>query len=174
MNEDLPASVILIGMPGAGKSTIGVLLAKEIGLGFVDTDLSIQIREGHTLQEIVDRDGHLVLRRIEEEVLLDLDCDGQVVSTGGSAVYSAPAMRHLRNCGPTVYLDVPLDELRRRIHNFDSRGIARRKNQTIEELFEERTRLYREHADITIDCDGGTPQHVVEAVMAALTAWGRA
>lgn len=171
MIENLPTSVILIGMPGAGKSTIGVLIAKALGLGFVDSDLSIQIREGRTLQQIVDRDGHLALRRCEEEVLLDLDCDGQVVATGGSAVYSEAAMRHLRRCGPTVYLDVPLDELLRRIHDFDTRGIARREDQSFEELFGERSRLYRNHADITLDCDGLIPQAVVDALLAALAAY---
>lgn len=169
-----PASVILIGMPGAGKSTIGVLIAKVLGLGFVDSDLSIQTRESRTLQQIVDRDGHLTLRHIEEEVLLDLDCDGNVVSTGGSAVYSEPAMLHLSRCGPVIYLDVPLDELRRRIRDYDSRGIARRHDQTFEELFEERTLLYRRHADITIACHGMNPQDVVETLLEALGNWENA
>jgi len=169
-----PSSVILIGMPGAGKSTIGVLIAKVLGLGFTDSDLSIQTREGRTLQQIVDRDGHLRLRHIEEEVLLDLDCDGQVVSTGGSAVYSEAAMLHLRRCGVVVYLDVPIAELHRRIHDFDSRGIAMRHDQSFEELFEERTVLYRKHSDITIDCRDMTPQHVVEALIEALAAWEEA
>jgi shikimate kinase len=161
-------SVVLIGMPGAGKSTIGVLLAKELGLGFVDTDLLIQTREGRTLQEILDGSDYLNLRRIEEEVMLAHDFHGEVVATGGSAVYSEAGMDHLSECGPVVYLDVPLEVLRRRIHNYDTRGIARRPDQSFAELFEERTALYRRHADVTVTCTDHLPGEVVDDIVAAL------
>lgn len=161
-------SVILIGMPGAGKSTIGVLLAKELGLGFLDTDLSIQLREGKTLQSILDESDYLNLRRIEEEVLLATDCHGLVVATGGSAVYSEKAMAHLKACGPVVYLDVPVEVLRRRIHNYDSRGIARRPEQSFAELFDERTALYRRYADLTLRCIDHLPGEVVDDIASAL------
>jgi len=165
-------SVILIGMPGAGKSTIGVLLAKELGLGFLDTDLSIQLREGRTLQEILDGSDYLELRRIEQEVLLATDCHNLVVATGGSAVYSEPAMTHLRACGPVVFLDVPVEVLRRRIHNYDSRGIARRPDQSFADLFAERTALYRRHADVTVTCVDHLPGEVVDDIIAALQRLG--
>ena len=165
-------SVILIGMPGAGKSTIGVLLAKEMGLGFVDTDLSIQIREGRTLQEILDGSDYLNLRHIEEEVLLEHDCRGEVIATGGSAVYSEAGMVHLKRFGPVVYLDVPVEVLRRRIHNYDTRGIARRPNQSFAELFDERTALYRRHADVTVTCIDHLPGEVVDDIVATLGARG--
>ena len=161
-------SVVLIGMPGAGKSTVGVLLAKELGLGFVDTDLLIQLREGRTLQDILDASDYLNLRRIEEEVLLETDCRDEVIATGGSVVYSEAGMAHLKRCGPAVYLDVPLDELRQRIHNYETRGIARRPDQSFAELFAERTALYRRHADLVVPCAGLGPGEVVEAVLAAL------
>jgi len=164
-------SVILIGMPGAGKSTIGVLLAKELGLGFVDTDLLIQLREGRTLQAILDGSDYLNLRRIEEEVLLELDCRGLVVATGGSAVYSDASMRHLKACGVAIYLDVPLEQLRRRIHNYDSRGIARRPEQSFAELFTERSALYRRYADLTHVCTDHTPGELVEELLADLRAY---
>ncbi len=168
MDHSRHDSVILIGMPGAGKSTIGVLLAKELGLGFLDTDLSIQTREGRTLQSILDGSDYLELRRIEEEVLLATDCHGLVVATGGSAVYSEAAMARLRACGPVVYLDVPVDVLRRRIHNYDTRGIARRPDQSFAELFEERTALYRKHADLTVTCIDHLPGEVVDDIVTAL------
>jgi shikimate kinase len=167
MSPPAAPSVILIGMPGAGKSTIGVLLAKELGLGFVDTDLLIQIREGVTLQQILDRSDYLNLRHIEEEVLLELDCHG-LVATGGSAVYSEVSMEHLRGCGPIVYLDVPVDVLRRRIHDYDRRGIARRPDQSFADLFAERTALYRRHADVTVTCTDHLPGAVVDDIVRAL------
>ncbi|MDX1594911.1 MAG: shikimate kinase [Gammaproteobacteria bacterium] len=170
MSPSRHQSVILIGMPGAGKSTIGVLLAKELGLGFLDTDLAIQLREGRTLQEILDGSDYLDLRRIEEEVLLETDCHGQVIATGGSAVYSEAGMAHLKACGPTVFLDVPLDVLRRRIHNYEHRGIARRPGQSFASLFEERTVLYRRYADLTVTCTDHLPGEVVDDIVAALAA----
>jgi shikimate kinase len=160
--------VVLIGMPGAGKSTVGVLLAKRLAFGFVDTDLLIQTREGESLQAILDRRGYLELRRIEEQVLLGLDSRRQVVATGGSAVYSAAAMRHLRNSGTAVYLDVPLAVLRERIHDYATRGIACRPGQDLAELFAERSVLYRRHADLTAACGTLRPEQVVEHIVAAL------
>jgi len=168
MNLTTGHSVILIGMPGAGKSTIGVLLAKELGLGFVDTDLLIQIREGRALQKILDTTGYLNLRHIEEEVLLELDCRDEVIATGGSVVYSEPGMAHLKRYGPAIYLDVPLEVLHRRIHNYDTRGIARRPDQSFADLFAERTALYQRYADLTIACLEHTPGQVVDEISAAM------
>jgi shikimate kinase len=98
-------------MPGAGKSTIGILLAKELGLDFLDTDISIQVQQGKTLQQISDQSGYMALRQFEEQVLLSEDIAGRVVSTGGSAVYSEPGMARLKNGATVVFLDVSLQQL---------------------------------------------------------------
>lgn len=162
-------SVILVGMPGAGKSTLGVLLAKELNLDFLDTDVSIQVHEGRSLQDIMDSEGYMKLREIEEAVLLNTDANGKVISTGGSAVYSDAGMQHLKAQGTVVFLDVTLSELRKRIHNFDTRGIARRPDQSFEELFEERCALYNKYADIHYDCNGQSPAEILEAIKERLT-----
>lgn len=146
-------SLILIGMPGAGKSTIGVMLAKELAKDFVDTDILIQSRENATLQDIMDEGGYLHLRDIEADVIMETNLKNHIIATGGSAVYSDEAMKHLAKYGPIVYLDANLDELRRRIHNYESRGIARREDQSFDDVFAERTLLYRKYADIVIDCN---------------------
>ncbi len=161
-------SIILIGMPGAGKSTIGVLLAKQMGLGFSDTDVAIQVREAKTLQQILDESDYLKLRGIEEDVLLTTDIDSKVIATGGSAVYSEAGMQRLRESGCTVFLDVPLEVLTQRIHNYEQRGIARRPEQSFAELFSERRALYSKFADIHIPCANLTTQAVVDAIAAQL------
>ena len=161
-------TVVLIGMPGAGKSTIGILLAKELGLDFIDTDVNIQVREGQTLQNITDHQGYLALRSIEERVLLAEDIRGKVVSTGGSAVYSEAGMAHLKQDATVVFLDVPLAELEQRISNFNTRGIARRPDQSFEDLFEERSVLYKRYADIRIDCSNLQIEEVLQKTRSAL------
>jgi len=162
-------SIVLIGMPGAGKSTIGVVLAKELAKDFVDTDILIQSREKQTLQEIMDAGGYLHLRDVEADVILETDLKSHVIATGGSAVYSDAAMKHLSEYGTIVYLDASLGELRRRIHNYESRGIARREDQSFEEVFEERTILYRKYADITIDCNNTSQPKVLAALLSELS-----
>jgi shikimate kinase len=163
-----PQSITLIGMPGAGKSTIGVLLAKELAKDFVDTDVLIQVREQKTLQEIMDASDYLNLRRIEEEVILSTDLRNHVIATGGSAVYGDAGMQHLKRYGPVVFLSVSLDELQRRIHNYASRGIARRPDQSFDDVFAERNRLYRQYADIVIECDGKNQAAVIEQLVRQL------
>ena len=157
-------SIVLIGMPGAGKSTLGILLAKELGLGFVDADIAIQVRRGETLQETLNKHGYIYLRDCEEQVLLTEDIDHKVVATGGSAVYSEQGMARLKSLATIVFLDVSLPQLRQRITNFDQRGIARKPNQTLEELFLERRALYQRYADLTIDCDQQSVQQVLETL----------
>ncbi|MCE2030406.1 shikimate kinase [Sessilibacter corallicola] len=162
-------SVVLVGMPGVGKSTLGVLLAKELGMEFVDTDLSIQTREGQTLQEIMDANGYLALRDVEQQVLLELKfLTPKVVATGGSAVYSELGMENMRKHGRVVYLSLSLDALRGRIHNYEERGIARAPGQSFESLMEERVELYSKYADITIDCEQKTPQQCLQLMLDAL------
>lgn len=161
--------IVLIGMPGSGKSTIGPLLAKASLRDFIDTDLLIQARHNRSLQDIVDKDGYQVLRQIEEEVLLDADFENRVIATGGSVVYSDVGMKRLASLGPIVHLDVSLAGLLKRIHNYESRGIARRPGQSLESLYEERQALYRRYADITIDCSHSTPEECVDAILAMLS-----
>ena len=161
-------NLVLIGMPGSGKSTVGVLLAKRLGLGFVDTDLLIQEETGRTLQAIVDQDGYEALRRIEEQVLLKLDVGHKVISTGGSAVYSAPAMEHLKTNGTVVFLDIPLELVIERIGDHSMRGISRRPDQSLEALFRERFELYCRYADLTIRGEGLNQEEVCDEVIRAL------
>lgn len=148
----MKSNITLIGMPGAGKSTIGIILAKDLAYGFLDTDVLIQINQQKSLQDIVDGSGYMTLRQIEEEEIAKVNLQRHIIATGGSAVYSDAAMKHLAQDSVIVFLDVDLKEIRERIHNFDTRGIARSEDQTIEDLFEERVTLYKKYADITLDC----------------------
>lgn len=160
-------NIVLIGMPGAGKSTVGVLLAKALSLAFMDTDVVIQSLEGRRLQEILDAEGVDSFRRIEERHVLALRCEGHVIATGGSVVYSDAAMAHLRRGGLVVYLDVPLALLAVRLGNLPTRGVARAAGQSIESLQAEREPLYRRYADVTIACAGMSHEGVVTAVIEA-------
>lgn len=145
-------NIVLVGMPGAGKSTVGVILAKQASMDFVDTDVVIQNSQGRSLQEIVDTRGHMDLRGIEEEIILGLQVTGCVVATGGSAVYSEPAMSHLGARGTVVFLDVDIETLQARVKDYETRGLAKSAAQTFQDLFDERAPLYRKYADIVISC----------------------
>lgn len=149
----MKSNITLIGMPGAGKSTVGIILAKIMSFGFIDTDVLIQINRQKSLQEIIDGSDYLNLREIEEEEILKINIGSHVIATGGSAVYSERAMSHLRSISNVVFLEVEFEEIRRRIHNFETRGIAKTETQTFLELFDERQALYKKHADLTIDCN---------------------
>lgn len=146
------SNIILTGMPGAGKSTVGVLLAKALKKPFIDTDLLIQQRENSFLQEIINDRGIAGFVRIEEEVVLGLDTAGHVIATGGSVIYSDASMRHLKSMGIVVFLDLKLYQLEKRLKNISTRGIAMRSGQSIGDLYAERQPLYMRHADIKIDC----------------------
>lgn len=154
-------------MPACGKSTVGVVLAKTVNKGFLDTDLLIQQREGRRLQEIIDAEGNDYFRRVERSVLLDFNGSGQVVATGGSAVYFEDAMEHFRRDGVVVYLKVSLDNILERMNNIRTRGISIDKGQTIEELYLERVPLYEKYADITVEADGCTVEQVIEKIALA-------
>ena len=164
----MKTGVILIGMPGVGKSTIGILLAKTLGLDFLDTDVAIQVEAGHSLQHIIDHQGHLALRALEEKVLLQTDARNKVIATGGSAVYSDAAMAHFKNQGTIVYLAASKTLLEKRLHNYATRGIARRPDQSFEDLFTERCTLYSRYADITINCDGQDMDTLVQIIQSKL------
>ncbi len=139
-------------MPGAGKSTVGVILAKQTSSDFIDTDVLIQRSEGRSLQAILDSDGHITLRKIEERIVLSLRLTNHVIATGGSAVYSPTAMTHLKANGVIVFLTVALAALEKRIKDFELRGIARSPGQSFQDLFVERASLYTKYADLTLDC----------------------
>ncbi len=149
----MKSNITLIGMPGAGKSTIGIILAKNLGLGFIDTDVLIQINQQKTLQQIIDETTHHNLRSIEEKEILKININKHVIATGGSAAYSKKAMQHLQNISKMVFLEVNFKEINKRIHNFDTRGIAKDNAQTFMELFNERQTLYKKYAEVTIDCN---------------------
>ena len=163
------SNLVLIGMPGSGKSTVGVILAKKTSRDFVDTDVLIQTSQKRTLQDIVDTDGYAVLRKIEEEALLGLFMQNHVIATGGSAAYSDQAMTHLKSDGILIFLDVDLATLESRVRDFSTRGIARRPDQSFAELFDERLPLYTKHADFTIKCDGMTQEQVCERLIEEVT-----
>ena len=145
-------NVVLIGMPGAGKSTVGDLLARSLKAPFIDTDALIRQKEGLSLQEIILHKGKENFLKIEEEAVLELACEGAVIATGGSVVYSAASMEHLSGTGIVVYLDLKYHNLEKRIKNLESRGIAIEKGQSLYDLYRERTPLYLKYADITVKC----------------------
>jgi shikimate kinase len=153
MTKKTSKAIVLIGMPGVGKSTVGVLLAKSLGLGFIDTDRTIEKYVNSGLQKYINQNGYQSLRTAEEQVLLKEDVSAKVVATGGSAVYSDAGMIHLKSQGMVIFLDLPQDQLERRITNFTTRGIARRPNQSFSSLFNERRELYLRYADIQVDCN---------------------
>ncbi len=157
-------NITLTGMPGAGKSTVGIILAKNISLGFIDTDVLIQINNQKSLQEIMDESDYLNLRRIEEREILKLNISNHVIATGGSAIYSEKAMSHLQTISNIIFLDVNLETSRKRIRNFDTRGIAKADNQTFDDLFNERQLLYRKYAELTIDCNSSSQEEIAEKI----------
>jgi shikimate kinase len=161
-------NLVLIGMPGAGKSTCGVLLAKAMGRPFIDTDVWIQSLEGCRLQEIIDGRGLAAMRAVEEQRVLELAVRGHVVATGGSVVYSPAAMRHLRAAGEVIFLEVGVALLHERLGDAAERGIVRAPGQSFAELYAERLPLYRRYADHTIACDGLDHEGVVAAVLEAV------
>ncbi len=161
-------NIILIGMPGSGKSTVGVLLAKMLGMNFIDADLLIQQREGMKLYEILEQKGNAYFAKVEDEVNASIKTENTVIATGGSVVYGQKAMAHLKSIGTVVYLKVPLRELERRIKNFATRGIQMEPGQTLADLLDERAPLYEKYADCTVTTGGAGLQRNAEKIMAAL------
>ena len=161
-------NIILIGMPGAGKSTVGVLLAKTLGYAFLDTDLVIQQREGALLQSLVDSLGVEAFLDVEADAICSVECRGTVIAPGGSAVCRERAMSHLKALGRIVYLHLPLEELERRLNNISTRGIAMAPGETLADLVAYRAPLYRNDADLTVDVGRQSLEETVALVLRAL------
>lgn len=162
------SNLLLIGMPGSGKSTLGVLLARVTVKDFVDTDLLIQHRTQCSLQEVLEREGHLALRQLEADVLLDLEVENSVIATGGSAVYSEPAMKHLKRNAFCIYLELWIEALLSRIQDMGTRGIARPPGQSFEQMYKERDALYRQHADLIVPMEGLAVEQSLQAILAGI------
>ena len=158
-------SIILIGMPGCGKSTLGVILAKELGLSFVDTDIVIQERTGELLQTTLETRGVTALLDEEEQAILGLDMTKPcVISTGGSAVLRENSMEHLKKNGVCVYIKLSCEEIEKRINNRDTRGIAAEKGETLRDIYNFRTPYYEKYADIVVDCGGKSVTENISAI----------
>ena len=158
-------NVILVGMPSCGKSTIGVVLAKTMNKGFVDTELLKQQKEGKTLQDIINEHGNEYFHQVEENVLLATDVRNFVIATGGSAIYFDRAMEHFKEHGKIVYIKVSLETILERLNNIKTRGVTLGKGQTIEDLYKQRIPLYEKHADIVIEAEHLTIEEVVEKII---------
>lgn len=158
-------NLVLIGMPGAGKSTLGVLLAKALGKDFVDTDLMIQSIEGRLLQEIIATEGVAKFLSIEESVLLSLNAADTVIATGGSAIYSNHGMTHLKEEGVIIYIELTYETIAKRIANIASRGIAMGKEQQLIDVYQERVPIYRKYADLIIDCEERSIEESVDMIV---------
>lgn len=163
------SNLILIGMPGAGKSTVGVLLAKALGRDFLDTDVVLQAAHGKTLHELIQQIGLAGFCRIEEAYLQNLDLRRTVIATGGSAVYYESAVRHLRRDGILLYLQVPLEILRNRVTDMAGRGVVIEPGQTLQTLYEKRIPLYEKYADLTIPLADLSHEQAVETILRALS-----
>ncbi|MDD2647368.1 MAG: shikimate kinase [Eubacteriales bacterium] len=157
-------NIILIGMPGSGKSTLGVVLAKMLGMDFIDTDLLIQRQTGKRLQEIVNESGVDRLIDCEEQAILGLEIENTLVATGGSVVYREKGMAHLKQLGRLVYLRVPYHDIEHHILNISTRGIAIRPGQTLFDLYKERTPLYEKYADTVFDVKDMSVAKTTEAI----------
>jgi len=159
-------NIILIGMPGAGKSTVGVVLAKKLGYRFLDSDLLIQERHGKLLHELLEEHGREGFLAIENTVNASIDTQGSVIATGGSAVYGEQAMEHLRKIGTVVYLKLSYEEIEDRLGDLTSRGVVLQPGQSLKELYAERVPLYEKYAHITVFCDDKYLRHVVNEIAA--------
>lgn len=159
-------NIILIGMPGSGKSTVGVVLAKKLGFQFIDSDLVIQEQSGKLLYQLIEELGEAGFLVLENKINAQIQADKSVIATGGSAVYGEEAMRHFKKTGTVVYLKLPYEELEVRLGDLHKRGVVIKKGSSLRELYEERTPLYEKYADIIVDCSGIDLRNVVELIAA--------
>ncbi len=161
-------NLIFIGMPAVGKSTVGVVVAKQLGLHFVDTDLLIQEQEHRLLREIIAEDGEDGFLKIENQVNSEVNVSDSVISPGGSVVYCEEAMNHFKEIGTIIYLKASYRTIKRRIQNPKKRGVVLREGQTFHDLYDERTRLFEKYADITINQDSCKIEETIEKVLTAV------
>lgn len=162
-------NIILIGMPGSGKSTLGVVLARRLGYGYLDTDSFISQREKCTLQEIIDKKGLDYFLNIESSVGSEIVCDRVIIATGGSMVMSDEAMENLSGLGTVIYINVPINELKLRLGNYSDRGIAMKDGETLEDILRKRTPYYDKYADIVVNYkDGNSLEETVDDIIKEL------
>ena len=161
-------NIILIGMPGCGKSTVGVLLAKTMLKEFCDTDLIIQKREGTELYKIIKERGTAEFARIENETVASVKADNCVIATGGSVIFGKEAMENLKQLGTVVYIKLPLEEIERRVKNIKTRGIVMEPGQTLATVYSQRTPLYEKYADIIVPCKRAPLEKTVERIIKAI------
>ena len=154
-------NIVLIGMPGVGKSSVGVVLAKVLGYEFVDTDLVIQREEKRLLKDIIAMDGNDAFLAIENKINASIDVHNSIIATGGSVIYGKEAMEHLKSIGTVVYLRASLETIQSRLLNLEGRGVAMKNGQSFEDLYYERIPLYEQYADVIIDMDGATIEESV-------------
>ncbi len=161
-------NIILIGMPGAGKSTVGVLLAKALGYNFIDTDIIIQGRLNNRLYKIIEENGVAYFLQAENKIISEVCAERSVIATGGSAVFGKEAMEHLKQMGKVVYIKLGCDEIKKRVNNITTRGIVMKKGETIEDIYSERAPLYERYADITVDAENTAIEEAVEKIFSLL------
>lgn len=162
------SNIVLIGMPGSGKSTCGVVAAKMLLKNFFDTDLLIQNIENSALQDIINNKGNDYFERAEESAILSLDIDGTVIATGGSVVYSDKAMEHLKKLGKIIYLHIDYENMCSRISNLSTRGVLIKNGETLKDMFDERLPFYQKWADVTIDCNSNTIEETARQIVSAV------
>lgn len=162
--QKMKNNIVLIGMAGAGKSSVGAFLAKTMNLHFVDVDTLIEEDQNAPLQQVLERHGVPGFRKLEEKVILTMQQRNHVIATGGSAIYSEAGMAHLKQFSLLVLLDVPLPILQQRVGNFSSRGLVKTEGQSFAELVEERLPLYQKHADCTVSCDEKTVETICQLI----------
>ena len=161
-------NIILIGMPSAGKSTVGVILAKNIKKDFLDTDVLIQNQQGLLLQDILDKFGTGYFIKAEQDAIMSLDIQNTVIATGGSVVYSHNAMEHLKKNGIVIYLKIDIQSVIKRLNNINTRGIVLGKGQTLSDIYNERKCLYEKYADIRIECSNLSISETVDEILQKL------
>lgn len=161
-------NIVLIGMPGVGKSTVGVILAKVLGYQFLDADLLIQQQEGKLLKDIIEEVGTEGFIEVENRVNASIDCEKTIIATGGSVIYGQEAMEHLKEIGIVVYLEVPFSILEKRLSDIKGRGVVLKDGQTLYDLFMERTPLYEKYADIRVSEEGLGVEETVELLVSKL------
>ena len=159
--------ITFVGMPGCGKSCMGRAMSGKLKMKLIDSDKLIEKRCGKKLQELIDELGVVEFRRIEEEVLMSIEGDNMIISTGGSAIYSDAGMKHLKELGKVFYLFCSYETMRERLGDFSKRGIVLKPGQTMKDLYDERAPLYKKYADVTILCDGNAYPQYQGAVLRA-------